>query len=45
MDIKENKTPKPPKKPTMIFYGIILLVLVAMNFALSGREKCEGNQL
>lgn len=32
MDIKENKTPKPPKKPTMIFYGIILLVLVAMNF-------------
>ncbi|MEE1444399.1 MAG: ATP-dependent zinc metalloprotease FtsH [Blautia sp.] len=32
MDIKENKTPKPPKKPTMILYGIILLVLVAMNF-------------
>ena len=32
MDIEENKTPKPPKKPTMIFYGIILLVLVAMNF-------------
>ena len=32
MDIKENKTPKPPKKPTMIFYGIILLALVAMNF-------------
>ena len=32
MCIKENKTPKPPKKPTMIFYGIILLVLVAMNF-------------
>ena len=32
MDIKENKTPKPPKKPTTILYGIILLVLVAMNF-------------
>ena len=32
MDIKENKTPQPPKKPTMIFYGIVLLILVAMNF-------------
>ena len=31
MDIKENKTPQPPKKPTMIFYGIVLLILVAMN--------------
>ena len=32
MDIKENKTPQPPKRPTMIFYGIVLLILVAMNF-------------
>ena len=32
MDIKENNTPQPPKKPTMIFYGIVLLILVAMNF-------------
>lgn len=32
MDIEEKMKPQPPKKPVLFYYGIILLVLVLLNF-------------
>lgn len=32
MDIKEKRNPQPPKKPIMVFYGIVLLILIVLNF-------------
>ena len=32
MDIKEKKTPNPPKKPVLFYYLIVLVVLAVINF-------------